>query len=49
LAEAIAEVLTDDARRADLIARGTTRAGQLRWEHTAESMHALYAEAAQDR
>jgi glycosyltransferase involved in cell wall biosynthesis len=49
LAEAIAEVLTDDARRADLIARGSTRAGQLRWEHTAESMHALYAEAAEDR
>jgi glycosyltransferase involved in cell wall biosynthesis len=43
-AEAAAGVLADDARRADLIARGRARAAGLTWDRAAEATRAVYAE-----
>jgi glycosyltransferase involved in cell wall biosynthesis len=44
LAEAIGDLLLDRARRADLAARGRTRAATLTWDRTAEQTAAVYAE-----
>jgi glycosyltransferase involved in cell wall biosynthesis len=45
LAEALAEVLTDDERRAGLIERGYARAASRSWEHAAADMVELYQDA----
>lgn len=45
LAEALALVLTDDARRADLIARGRARVEAFSWQRCAEGLAALYRAA----
>lgn len=39
IADAIHRVLTDDALRNDLIARGHQRATQFRWDHAADQVH----------
>jgi glycosyltransferase involved in cell wall biosynthesis len=45
LAEALAEALTDDQRRADLIERGHRQAAARRWDDTAAAMVELYRDA----
>jgi glycosyltransferase involved in cell wall biosynthesis len=46
IAEGLATVLTDDARRADLTARGTARAARYTWEATARATLDAYREVA---
>ena len=48
-AAAVARLLSDGARREELIARGTERAARYTWEATARATHALYAEALSTR
>lgn len=49
LAGALEQVLSDEALRADLVARGRARAGMYSWTATADSMVALYRNAAAAR
>ena len=44
-AEALAELLDDDALRQDMALAGRARAGQLTWERCARATHAVYQEA----
>jgi glycosyltransferase involved in cell wall biosynthesis len=46
IAEGLATVLTDDVRRADLVARGTARAARYTWEATARATLDAYREVA---
>jgi glycosyltransferase involved in cell wall biosynthesis len=46
LAQALAEVLTDESRRAGLVERGHRQAGARRWDVTAAAMADLYRDAA---
>ena len=45
LADALVRITNDDALRAELVARGTVRAGQYDWAKTAEGLVALYERA----
>ncbi len=45
IAEALAELLSDEARRADLAARGLARAHEFTWAASAEAHLASYARA----
>jgi glycosyltransferase involved in cell wall biosynthesis len=47
LADALAEVVTDDAVRADLVARGRERAATFSWDATARATLAAYRTAAE--
>lgn len=49
LAEVLAGLLDDPARRRELVAAGKRRVSAFRWEHTADAMVALYRQAASDR
>ena len=44
-AAAVLRLLSDRARRADLVARGAQRAAGFTWERTARATHAIYEEA----
>ena len=48
LAAALAEVLDDDARRAELVARGRRRRAEFSWEATAAGLRSLYGRAVQE-
>lgn len=49
IARALERLLTDDARRAELIARGRARCRELTWEATARATLEAYARALRDR
>jgi glycosyltransferase involved in cell wall biosynthesis len=44
VAEGLRTVLTDESVRADLVARGTRRAGELSWRATAEGLSTAYSD-----
>lgn len=48
-AAAVLDLLDDERRRSDLIARGLRRAASLPWDRTAASTHALYHELEKNR